>query len=126
MTALPDNTVVYRAYSRKLDDDGHVQDKDFLLRDNELSLSIALTGEKAMDELDVRGYVPLLVGELRQIGLDVRPKEGQTDTDLLEIVNIPPNDRLAFSITLAALSARSGMPIETPEHRNRIRSGRKQ
>lgn len=125
MTALPDSTLVYRAYSRKLDEDGHVQDKDFLLRDNEPTLSVALTGEKAVDELDVRGYAPLVIREIRKIGLDTRPKEGQADSDLLEIVNIPFDDRIPYSITLAAISAQSGKPVETPNHRKRIRSKRR-
>jgi hypothetical protein len=66
-TSFTDETVVYRAYSRKLDEDGRVQFQDFIQRDNEDTLSVALTPEGALDELDVRGYVALTIADVRAI-----------------------------------------------------------
>jgi hypothetical protein len=119
---LGDNTTVYRAYSRKLDEDERVQYRDFVLRNNETGLSVALTGEKALDELDVRGYVPLKVGNIRKLGLDVVPKAGQSDPELLEIINISREDAEGVATTLAA---NAGVPIAAPEHQRRIRNSRR-
>jgi hypothetical protein len=113
---------VYRAFSRKLDEDGRVQYRDFVLRENELGLSVALTGEKALDELDVRGYVPLRVGDIRKLGLDVVRKANQPDPELLEIINICREDAEGVGTSLAA---NAGVPIAAPEHRQRIRSSRR-
>lgn len=66
-SSITDETIVYRAYSRKLDEDGCVQAVDFEQRDNEETLSIALTPETALDELDARGYVAMRVGDIRAI-----------------------------------------------------------
>ncbi len=87
-----------------------------MLRDNETGLSVALTGEKALDELDVPGYVPLKVGDIRKLGLDVVPKASQPDPELLEIIKIYREDAEGIATTLAA---NAGVPIATPEHRRR-------
>jgi hypothetical protein len=119
---LDDATTVYRAYARKLDEDGRVQYRDFMLRDSEAGLSVALTGEKALDELDVRGYVPLTVGDVRKLGLDVVPKVGEPDAELLEIIGIRREDSEGIGTSLAA---NAGVPIAAPEHQQRIKSSRR-
>ena len=121
-----DSTVVYRAYSRPLDEDGYVQDRDFLLRPHEETLSVALSGEKALGDLDARGFAPINIGDIRKLGLDVSAKEGAGDPDLMEITGIAHDNAPGFAISLAAASGRAGKPTETPEHRKRIRALRKE
>lgn len=116
------NDFVYRAYSRKLDEDGRVQHRDFLLRVNEKNLSVALVGEKSLDELDVRGYVPLRIGLITDLGLSIIPKEDMDDPDFLEIAGITPETAEG---TANALAAGAGSPVECPEHRARIQAERK-
>jgi hypothetical protein len=121
---LTDDTVVYRAYSRKLDEDGRVQSQDFIQRDNESTLSIALTPEEALDELDARGYVPIRIGNIRAVH-DGELRLGivrKTDEPLsLEITGIARETANGFAVSLAA---RAGSPIERPDHRTRIRAER--
>ena len=75
-----------------------------------------------MDELDVRGYVPLSVSAIRKLGLDVVRKPGQDDADLLEIVNILREHAEAIGTSLAACA---GKPVEVAEQRQRIREARR-
>jgi hypothetical protein len=122
--SIGDDTVVYRAYARKLDEDGRVQSLDFCQRPNETSLSIARLPEKALGDLDVRGYVGLTAGSIRAIRdgdkrLGIRQKEGD-DPDLLEVCGISEESAVAYSISLAACPMEK--PVEQPEHRKRIRA----
>lgn len=124
--SITDDTVVYRAYSRKLDEDGRVQAVDFQQRDNEETLSIALTPDKALDDLDVRGYVPMRVGDIRAVhhGDDrcgVIHKPADLDPDYLEVTGITAESAQGFANSFAA---RAGIPVERPDHRRRIRMAR--
>jgi hypothetical protein len=117
--------ITYRAYSRKLDEDGRVQFKDFVQRSNEDTLSVALTPEDALDELDVRGYVPITVGDIRAIQqgrhrLGVARKANEPTC--LEITGIDPAKVESIA---TSLSARAGTPVERLDHRQRIRVGRR-
>lgn len=119
---LTDDTVVYRAYGRPLDEDGRVQFYDFLQRDNEETLSVGLTPEAALDELDKRGYVPITIGDIRAVvhgeqRLGIVRKAGEPDG--LEIIGITPLTAKGFG---DSLSARAGPPVETPDHRRRIKA----
>jgi hypothetical protein len=123
-STLADDVVVYRAYSRKLDEDGRVQFHDFVQRDNEETLSVALTPAEALDELDVRGYVPITVGDIRAVHegeqrLRVLRKAGEPMC--CEITGITRETATGFAISL---SARAALPVPTPEHRVRIRAKR--
>jgi hypothetical protein len=112
-STLTDDDVVYRAYSRKLDEDGRVQFHDFVQRDNE-----------ALAELDVRGYVPITVGDIRAVHegeqrLGILRKAGEPMC--CEITGITRETAMGFAISL---SARAALPVPTPEHRVRIRAKR--
>jgi hypothetical protein len=116
---------LYIEPTRKLDEDGRVQFRDFVQRDNEDTLSVALSPEEALDELDVRGYVPITIGDIRAIHngeqrLGIIRKTNEPGC--LEIIGIVPETAEGFANSLAARTAR---PIETPEHRRRIRAERR-
>jgi hypothetical protein len=68
-----------------------------------------------MGDLKVRGYVPIAVGSIRKIGLDVVPKLGENDPELLEIIGIPHGPAAeGFAISLAASA---GRPVQVPGRR---------
>lgn len=106
-----DEGFVYRAFSRQPDSTGKVTDKDFRLRrSRELTLSIARTPEKAMGDLDCRGYVRIPIAQITKLSLRVQAKTGSenptNDNDLLEIVGIPIDDeQLQISYALALADA---------------------
>lgn len=128
MSSLPysGDFIVYRSFSREADALGRATDKDFLLRPNETALSIALSPEKAMDELDSRGYVELRASTIRGMGLEVRVKTGAenpgSDPEIYEIAGIPLDStdaRISISIALAATA---GITVLVPGRRSRRRT----
>ena len=102
--------VVYRAYSRAVDQRGRVKDQDFKLRDSEFSLSVALTPEKVMGALKCKGYVALSVGKIRDIGrggkdcleviIKTRCDNQEEDSDLWQIVGIPCKEEIRISLSM--------------------------
>lgn len=107
--SIEHNYELYRSFSRKPDSTGKVTDKDFLLRTNETSLSVARTPEKAMDDLDSRGYASIWAYKVIAIGLGIAVKVGANnptaDPDLCEITGIPANEDVRLSIALALAAA---------------------
>jgi hypothetical protein len=70
-----------------------------------------LTPEKAMADLDCKGYTELLISEIEQIiGLKLQPKDGG-DADLYEISGIPVDNITAQNDYALALAKISGKAI---------------
>jgi len=81
-------------------------------------ITVALTPEKAMDDLDSRGYVEMFATRIRAMGLDVRLKTGDdnptNDPDLYEIIGIPP-DLINTQRSIAlALAETAGITVTVP------------
>jgi len=120
---LPPHTKLYRALtSGKCIDGEKVTDKAFRLRPAnaqfgaETTLSVALTPEKAMGDLDCKGYVELLAGDIERIGLTVLLKKC-ADPDLFEIAGIPVNDITAETDYAIALANICGPVMKVPKRR---------
>ena len=84
---------------------------------------VALTPEEALDELDVRGFVAITVGDIRAVHNEehrcgVIRKTGDPGSGYLEITGITTDTAMGFASSLAA---RAGRPVERPDHRQRIR-----
>jgi hypothetical protein len=121
---LTDDTIAYRAYSRALDEDGRVQSKDFLQRPTEDTLSIALTQEDALDELCVRGCVPITIGDIRAVRLEhnrLGIVRKLAEPNCLEVTGIDHETAEGVSVSL---SARAGKPIENRAHWTRVKAAR--
>jgi hypothetical protein len=115
---LDPETKLYRALtSGKCLDGDRVTDKAFRLRpanadfSAETTLSVALTPEKAIGDLDCKGYTEILAGEIERIdGLRIQPKKESDDLDLYEIAGIPFDDITAqndYAIALAKICSKA-------------------
>lgn len=122
---LRPETKLYRALlSGKCIEEGRVTDKAFRLRPAnadfpaETTLSVALTAEKAMGDLDCRGYTEIVVGDVERItGLGIQPKPGD-DSDLFELTGIPLDDITAQNDYALALAKISGKVVRTEKKRH--------
>ena len=114
---LNPETKLYRALtSGKCINGDSVTDKAFRLRPKndrfpaETSLSVALSPDKAMNDLDCKGYTELTFGDIERIeGLRVQPKEGE-DVELYEISGIPSDDfgaQTDYALALARIAGKA-------------------
>jgi hypothetical protein len=123
---LDPETTLYRALtSGKCIQGERVTDAAFRLRPanaefpEETTLSVALTPEKAMGDLDCKGYTNILVGEVERIeGLKIQQKESG-DSDLYEIAGIPLNNLTAQTDYAIALARISGRVVRVPKRAKR-------
>jgi hypothetical protein len=115
---LAPETKLYRALtSGKCVDGEHVTDKAFRLRPAsdqfpaETTISVALNPEKAMGDLDCKGYAEMLAGDVELIGgLTIQLKESD-DPDFYEIAGIPLNDTTAQNDYAFALAKICGKAV---------------
>jgi hypothetical protein len=115
---LARETKLYRALtSGKCIEGESVTDKAFRLRPAndrfpaETTLSVALNPEKAMGDLDCKGYAEMLAGDVELIsGLRIQRKESD-DPDFYEIAGIPLNDTTAQNDYALALTKICGKAV---------------